>query len=161
MGVSGVGRPKKLQKNATGHQTAIIQIQKEQEEEVISWMSDELLSAPPKELRDKVAVNSWNRILPDLKKLAERMACNFDRDNLICYCNAWSQYMESQRMLKKKAIKDDPKEFDRWHRIQNNAMDAQRRYGALCGMSIDARLKLATAVIKKREQAVEDKFGVI
>ncbi len=132
-----------------------------QREETLSELDRMLLENPPDELRDGTAKKAWKRILPDLLQLP--VLCNLDRDALIGYCNAWSEYMEAietQKVIMSAAV-PDMKELEKWWRREEKAQDAQRKFGALCGMSIDSRLKMAATHQKKEAEQLDKKFGVI
>ena len=146
---------------ANGHLTKVTQIAKAQQEDTISDLDRMLLEDPPDELRDAYAKKTWKRILPDLLQLP--VLCNLDRDALIGYCNAWSEYVESVEMAKRILASDVPdmKLLESWWRKEEKAQDAQRKFGALCGMSIDSRLKMAATKMKKEAERVDEKFGVI
>lgn len=152
-----MARPRKLLDNSTGDLTVARKMQKMREEERVSGLPRDLLEEPPKELRDKYAVTTWERLVPDLKKLPT--TCNLDRDNLICYCNAWSEYMESGRRLKRN--KQDMLYQKLWHLRRRDAMEDMRTYGRLCGMTLDSRLKSATIGERESEDAIELKYGMI
>lgn len=149
------GRPRKLLKNSTGDLTVARRMQKEAEEAAISGWNRDLLSEPPSDLRDRYARETWQRILPDL--LAESTTCNLDRDNLVCYCNAWSQYLEAGRKLKRN--KKDDMYQGMWLRRQRAAAAEQRRYGKLVGMDASSRLKNATAKVQEEEDQLKAAFG--
>ena len=153
--VKSVARPRKLLKNCTGNLTVAQRTQKAAEEEVISGWNRDLLDEIPPELRDRYAKETWQRILPDL--LAESSTCNLDRDNLVCYCNAWSQYLESCRKLKRNKKDEDYQSL--WLSRQRFAMAEQRRYGKLCGMDASSRLKNAELKLKEEDEELEAAFG--
>ena len=152
-----MARPRKLLDNSTGDLTVLRKMQKMREEEAVSGLPRDLLENPPEELRDKYAVQTWQRIIPDLLKM--QTTCNLDRDNLICYCNAWSEYREAGRKLKRNKTNLEHQKV--WHLRQRNAMEDQRTYGRLCGMTLDARLKAATLEAKEKAESIEEKYGSI
>lgn len=158
-----MGRTRKLLRDSTADITVIKRTEKEQQERAITDLTRTDLEKPPKELRDAYAKKTWKRILPNLLELP--VLCNLDRDNLIGYCNAWSEYVEVLNEQKRaKEIDDIPartKVMDSLWRREEKALDAQRKYGALCGMSIDSRLKMAAAKQKKEAEQIEERFGVI
>lgn len=149
------GRPRKLLKNSTGDLTVARRQQKEAEEAAISGMDRSLLGEMPPELRDKYAKDTWQRIMPDLLK--EATTCNLDRDNIICYCNSWSQYLEACRKLKR--YKTDDKYQSMWLSRQANAAAEQRRYGKLIGMDASSRLKNASSKIEQEDEELRAAFG--
>lgn len=151
------GRPRKLLENSTGDLTVERKMQKVAEEELISEESRELLNEIPAELRDKLARDTWQRILPDLLK--KKTTCNLDRDNMICYCNAWSQYLECCRKLKRNKRNDVYQSM--WLSRQRCALAEQRRYSALLGMDVNSRLKAATIAISQEDDQIRGMFGDI
>lgn len=156
-----MGRARKLLQNSTADITVIGRQQKMQQEDTISDLDRMLLEDPPDELRDAYAKKTWKRILPDLLQLP--VLCNLDRDALVGYCNAWSEYVEAVETQKRIMAADVPdmKELEVWWRREEKAQDAQRKFGALCGMSIDSRLKMAATKMKKEAERVDEKFGII
>ena len=156
-----MARSRKLLENSTADRTVVTRIAMAQQEKSISELKRELLNNPPKELRDVTAKKAWKRIVPDLLDLP--VLCDLDRDALINYCNAWSEYMESIKMQKciMRANVPDMKAMEVWWRREEKAQDALRKFGALCGMSIDSRLKMAATHQKKEAEQVNKKFGVI
>jgi P27 family predicted phage terminase small subunit len=150
------GRPRKLLKNSTGDLTTIVRVQKMAEEEAISGRDRELLDEEPPELRDKYARETWQRILPDL--LDDTTICNLDRDNIIGYCNSWSEYQEAVRKLKRNRKNDSYQSL--WYRRLRAAAAEQRRYGALIGMNASARLKRASSAVEDEQKTIRENFGV-
>lgn len=151
-----MGRPRKLLQNQKGNLTKVTQIAKEAEESALSQYGREDLLTTPEELQSDYAVKTWNRIVPLL--MQSPVTCDIDRDNIICYCNAWDDYVSVTERLK---YADEPVLIRALHEVQKEAMDAQRKYGALIGMSIDSRLKMASAHLKKEAEQVDQTFGVI
>ena len=45
--------------------------------------------------------------------------------------------------------------------IQKGYAEEMRRFAALCGLTIDSRLKIASAKTSKVEDEIESKFGII
>ena len=151
-----MARPRKILRESTGDLTVARQEQKKAEEDHISTITAERLNDPPKELRNREAVKTWQRILPDLLKLD--VLGNLDRDSLIGYCNAWSMYVECVKAMKKNK---DPDETDKLYNRLIKASTEHRRYGKLCGMDLDSRLKMASIKIKQEDEKIEEIFGDI
>ena len=150
-----MGRSRKLLSNSSGNLTTAIKQQKQAEEKAISGWSDSELDEIPADLLDKKAVETWNRLLPDLRKYL--MANNLDRDNLICYCNAWSQYCKAIKKLKL-----NPNDAEYQLTVMKKvavASDEQRKYGSRLGMDISSRLKFATQAVKKEDDELREEFG--
>lgn len=152
-----MSRPRKLLEEQRGNLTVEQKMQKAAEEAIISGISGDLLEKPPKELRDRYSKATWERIVPDLMQLG--VIGNLDRDNLIGYCNAWSWYLECGRKLKR--YKDDDDYQRMWLSRQKNAAEEHRKYGRLCGMNLDSRLKAASSKIKSEDDEIKDMFGDI
>ena len=151
-----MARPRKTLDNQKGNLTVAQQEQKKAEEKAIANISRELLEKIPRELRDKVAKDTWKRIIPDLLKLS--VICNLDRDNIIGYCNAWSLYIECTKSI---SDENEPDVNRMWMISQKDAAAEQRRYGAMIGMDVNARLKIGTAKVKKEDEEIIDLFGEI
>ena len=151
-----MARPRKTLENQNGNLTVAQQEQKAAAEKAISNIPRDLLGRPPRELRDKVAKNTWKRILPDLLKMP--VICNLDRDNIIGYCNAWSLYLECGASI---SDENEPEENRMWLISQKDAATEQRRYGALIGLDVNARLKIGTAQVQKEDAEINDIFGDI
>lgn len=152
-----MGRPRKLLKNSTGDLTEQRRIRKEAEEAELRGMPRDLLEEMPSELRDKTARETWERILPDI--LREEITCNLDRDNVIMYCNAWSETMEAQRRLKRNKTDDDYQEL--WRRRLKDARAECRRYGRLIGMDPSSRLQRASTKVDAEDEKITAMFGGI
>jgi phage terminase small subunit len=45
--------------------------------------------------------------------------------------------------------------------IQKNYADEMRRFAALCGLTIDSRLKAATVKTEQKDEEIKQKFGNI
>lgn len=150
-----MSKPRKLLANSTGDLTTARRKQKEAEEQAISGWRDNELDEIPADLLDKKAVETWNRLLPDLRKYL--MANNLDRDNLICYCNAWSQYCKAVKKLKL-----NPNDAEYQLTVMKKvavASDEQRKYGSRLGMDISSRLKFASQIVKKEDDELREEFG--
>lgn len=150
-----MGRVRKLLSESTGNLTTAIKQQKEAEEKAISDWRDNELDEIPADLLDEKAVETWNRLLPDLRKYL--MVNNLDRDNLICYCNAWSQYCKAVKKLKL-----NPNDAEYQLTVMKKvavASDEQRKYGSRLGMDISSRLKFASQIVKKEDDELREEFG--
>ena len=152
-----MARPRKLLKNSTGDQQQAEAEAKEAEEAAISNLPRDLLGQQPSELRDIVARETWERIGPD--RLCELTTCNLDRDNMIMYCNAWSEAMEAQRRLKRNKTDDDYQEL--WRRRLKDARAECRRYGKMLGMDVSSRLKNADRKVANEDETINEMFGDI
>lgn len=152
-----MARPRKLLKNSTGDLTEQRRIRKEAEEAKLFGMPRDLLEEQPPELRDKTARDTWDRIMPDI--LREETTCNLDRDNVISYCNAWSETVEAQRRLKRNKTDEDYQEL--WRRRLKDARAECRRYSRLIGMDLSSRLQRASVKVDAEDDQITAMFGGI
>ena len=84
------------------------------------------------------------------------------------YCNAYANYIKATEILK-----DQTYYIDRETRtgvivvknpmvdIQTNYAAEMRKFAALCGLTIDSRLKAAVTKTEKTEDMIQQKFGNI
>ena len=151
------GAKRKPLENSAAHYTVAEQEQKKQEE-LLSKTPADMLNVPPiRELRDKVARDTWERIIPDLVQYTS--VGNLDRDDVIAYCNSWSRVVEAEKNYKKRTL--TPEDKDKWESRLYKATADHRKSGALCGMTLDSRLKAATVKIKEQDKQIVDEFGDI
>ena len=116
----------------------------------------EKLSAPA--YLDTNAKSEWRRITPELAKLG--LLSKMDRSALAGYCQAWSDFRRARRHL----VKDE--DFvqattgggaaSAWKRLSDEALKQIRQFCAEFGLSPAARVRLATAPIKKSDQVAND-----
>jgi P27 family predicted phage terminase small subunit len=147
------------------HLTNSEKSEKEQEEEILVLGKDQL-KEPPSWLRDDIAKNEFIRVVKELDSV--NIVGNLDLSNIGGYCNAFSAYAEAQENLKSKSLVVRkitrngavPVENPYWN-ILNKAAEEMRKFGALCGINIDGRLKLATIKTTKQQENIVDEFGDI
>ena len=159
-----VRKPVALQK---GHLTVYTQQQRQQEEQAVKTRTDEILN-PPAWLSDTLAKNEWKRIIPQLLEID--IVGNLDLASIAGYCNAYAQYRHATDQLKTEPLvyhTADEKTGYESHKenptikVQTNAAAEMRKFASLCGLTIDSRLKAAATKTIKKEDEIEDKFGVI
>ena len=93
---------------------------------------------------------------------------NLDVNNLGCYCNAFSSYISVTKELKNKD-KVIEKHTERGSfLIKNPLLDVQKQYSeemrkfaAMCGLTIDSRLKAATIAREGIDNDIKEEFGDI
>lgn len=136
------------------------------EEKAIETGKDQLLT-PPDWLTNVRAVKEWKRITRELLRLD--VIGNLDIDALGCYCNALAAYIETTKELEGQPILVE-KELSSGaiQMVPNPLYEAQRqhatemrRFGALCGITLDSRLKAAAIKTAKVEDEITQEFGVI
>ncbi len=161
-----MGKPRKILSMQRGHLTVLEQQRKSQQEEMI-LLGQEKLSRSPTWLVDDIAKKEFKRLVAELKSVA--LVGNLDINNIACYCNAYSLYrktteeLASQPLLLEKTAKNGTSIFtmNPLIKIQKNYAEEMRRFAALCGLTIDSRLKLAAVQTTKQEQILESDFGEI
>lgn len=160
-----MARQRKVVSMQTAHLTKAEKQRKQQEEsEIVTGNGD--LEKPPTWLINADAKKEWKRITAELKEI--EAVGNLDYANLAGYCNAYANYIEVTKQLKK-----EPYCIERETRtgtivvknplidIQTNYAAEMRRFAGLCGMTIDSRLKAAVKKVDKKEEKLESKFGAI
>ena len=137
---------------------------REAEEKILSGQDDSQL-VPPKWI-DKTAKKEFERLVIELKKID--FIGNIDLNNLACYCQAFSNYLKATKQLNKEeltvekhtregiVIAENP-----LINIQKKYAEEMRKFGSLCGLSVDARLKIASLKVKEKENDISDEFGDI
>jgi P27 family predicted phage terminase small subunit len=154
-------KPSGMQK---GNLTVLEQEKKRLEEEYIRTGKDQL-KYPPIWLINDIAKKEFKRIVKELKGID--IIGNLDLNNLGAYCNAFANYIQVTEELS-----EEPYYIERVTRtgtviVKNPLVDIQtiyasemRKFASLCGMTIDSRLKAATAKIDKEQEAISAKFGI-
>ena len=136
-------------------------------EEGLTVTGKEALCTPPDWLVNVRAVTEWKRITGELLKL--EIIGNLDADALACYCNALAAYIETTKELAgQPIIIEKPMANGSVQKVLNPLYTAQqhhatemRRFGALCGITLDSRLKAASIKVSEQENELEKEFGVI
>ena len=140
------------------------QNRRQEEESVVTGNNQ--LKTPPKWLINDTAKKEWRRIVKELNKI--NIVGNLDYANLGGYCNAYANYIKATEILK-----DQTYYIDRETRtgvivvknpmvdIQTNYAAEMRKFAALCGLTIDSRLKAAITKTEKTEDMIQQKFGNI
>lgn len=160
-----MGKPKKPVDMQKAHLTLVEKQNRRQEEESVVTGNNQL-KTPPKWLINDTAKKEWRRIVKELNKI--NIVGNLDYANLGGYCNAYANYIKATEILK-----DQTYYIDRETRtgviavknpmvdIQTNYANEMRKFAALCGLTIDSRLKAAVTKTEKTEDMIKCKFGDI
>lgn len=160
-----MGRPRKPIETQRGNLT-VYTMQNRAKEEQDATTGKNQLKRPPDWLIDDVAKKEWRRIVKELEKI--NLVGNLDRNNLGGYCNAFANYVKATNILKEQTYYIDRETRNGIIVVKNPMVDIQkgyaeemRRFAALCGLTIDSRLKAAATRTSKTQTSIEDKFGVI
>ncbi len=138
--------------------------QRKKEEKSVTVGKSQLRYSP-EWLIDDVAKKEWSRLTKELKEID--IIGNLDKNNLGAYCNAYACYIRATEELKEQSMCVIRETRTGNIVVKNPLIDVQRTYAeemrkfaSLCGLTIDSRLKAATAKAKKEDE-VEDQFGGI
>ncbi len=160
-----MGRPRKPVDMQAAHLTVNEKDEKMRQEECVTTGNEQLEKSPPW-LINAVAKNEWKRIVKELKEI--NVVGNLDISNLGGYCNAYANYVEATKILKKQSFCIDRDTRTGTITVKNPMIDVQtvyasemRKFASLCGMTIDSRLKAAVVKTEKTEEMIESKFGAI
>lgn len=159
-------RPRKPLSMQKKHLTVEEKSLKEQAEDFII-VGKEQLHLTPKWLIDDTAKKEFRRIIKEFDKVD--VVGNLDLNNIGGYCNAYSFYLKATQELKGQTLTitkcmpngayttvENP-----LIKIQKGYADEMRKFSALCGLTIDSRLKIATTKVNKQQENIIDEFGDI
>ena len=158
-------RPKKPIDMQKAHLTLVEKQNRKAEEDSVTTGNDQL-KTPPRWLINDVAKKEWRRIVRELNKI--QIVGNLDYANLGGYCNAYANYIQVTEILKDQTYSIERKTRTGTIIVKNPLVDIQtnyaaemRRFAALCGLTIDSRLKAAVVKTEKTEDMITEKFGNI
>ena len=149
-----MGRARKPLAAQKGDLTVARQVELEQAEAAVRTGADEL-RRPPKWLIDPVAKKEWKRVVTELSQIG--IVGNLDLNNIAGYCNAFSLYRRAVTALSSDGALFDKDAVD----VMKKYADEMRRFAALCGLTIDSRLKAGAYMAEKKQQDISDQFGDI
>lgn len=158
-------RPKKPIDMQKAHLTLVEKQNRKTEEDSVTTGNNQL-KTPPRWLINDVAKKEWRRIVRELNKI--QIVGNLDYANLGGYCNAYANYIQVTEILKDQTYSIERKTRTGTIIVKNPLVDIQtnyaaemRRFAALCGLTIDSRLKAAVVKTEKTEDMITEKFGNI
>lgn len=144
-------KPKEMQK---GNLTVEQQVQMEQAEAAVLVDQDQLMR-PPRWLIDATARKEWKRVTGILMEI--QIIGNLDLNNIGGYCNAYSMYIRAIKQVSEAGNLFDKDKVD----CMKKYADEMRKFAALCGLTVDSRLKAGAYIAGKKEDDVNDMFGEI
>lgn len=160
-----MGRSRKPQEMQRGNITVIDGSKRKSEEESVTVGKDQLKRVPDW-LTDNVAKKEWKRLIAELDKID--IVGNLDKNNLGAYCNAFSRYIQVTKELAGAPLCVEKTTRTGTVIVKNPLLDIQkmyaeemRKFAALCGLTIDSRLKAAVTKTTEKEENVKQKFGNI
>ena len=160
-----MGRNRKPLDMQLGNLTVEEQEKRRLEENMVTTKNDQLQN-PPTWLINAIAKKEWARIIEEIKEIG--MINNLDYNNLGAYCNSFAHYIALTKIIKSEGYT-----MERETRtgvivvanpnilIQKGYTEEMRKFAALCGLTIDARLKAAAVKVDDADKAVEEQFGDI
>ena len=158
-------RPKKPIDMQKAHLTLVEKQNRKAEEDSVTTGNNQL-KTPPRWLINDVAKKEWRRIVRELNKI--QIVGNLDYANLGGYCNAYANYIQVTEILKDQTYSIERETRTGTIIVKNPLVDIQtnyaaemRRSAALCGLTIDSRLKAAVVKTEKTEDMITEKFGNI
>ncbi len=158
-------RPKKPIDMQKAHLTLVEKQNRKAEEDSVTTGNSQL-KTPPRWLINDVAKKEWRRIVRELNKI--QIVGNLDYANLGGYCNAYANYIQVTEILKDQTYSIERETRTGTIIVKNPLVDIQtnyaaemRRFAALCGLTIDSRLKAAVVKTEKTEDMITEKFGNI
>lgn len=147
------------------HLTLVEKQNRKAEEDSVTTGNNQL-KTPPRWLINDVAKKEWRRIVRELNKI--QIVGNLDYANLGGYCNAYANYIQVTEILKDQTYSIERETRTGTIIVKNPLVDIQtnyaaemRRFAALCGLTIDSRLKAAVVKTEKTEDMITEKFGNI
>lgn len=147
-----------------GNITVINGAKRKSEEESVTVGKDQLKRAPSW-LTDEVSKKEWKRLVTELDKID--IIGNLDRNNLGAYCNAFSRYIQVTKELAGAPLCVEKTTRTGTVIVKNPLLDIQkmyaeemRKFAALCGLTIDSRLKAAVTKTTEKEENLKTKFGI-
>lgn len=159
-----MGRARKPLNMQKGNLTVDRQNEIGMAEEMVT-VGREQLEKLPTSLVDSVAKKEYKRVVTELNKV--NVVGNLDLNNIVGYANAYSYYLKSTKELKKQSLTVEryTKTGDMYMaenpliNIQKKYAEEMRKFSALCGLTIDSRLKAATVQLGKESDDIDSEFG--
>ncbi len=120
----------------------------------------------PDGLIDERAVSEYKRV----RKLLENIdvICDLDIVNLVNYCNAFSNHRRAVEEMKDQGYvleKETQYGIQKYKNplinVEKDYADEMRKFAALCGMSIDSRLKAASIKMAEERDDIDRRFDGI
>lgn len=138
---------------------------KEFAESLVKGKTDKLKC--PKWIKNKLAKKIFNSTLTELLELGN--ISNLDCELLGMYAQSLCKYIEITEQLEIESLVVDKVATNRSIvKVKNPLLDIQRyysdevkKYANLCGISLDARLKVGQIKAEKKENQITDEFGDI
>ena len=160
-----MGRTKKPLAINNKHLTKEEIAERQLAESLVKAKTDDLKA--PTWLKDKVDKREFNKLVKELAEID--IISNLDVNNLASYCEAYGNYVKAtldlngQELTIQKCMPNGAYTTveNPLIKIQKLYAEEMRRFAGLCGLTIDSRLKFASAKVKEVNEEIEDDFGDI
>ena len=161
-----MSRNRKPLEQQAGNLTKEKKERRQMEQQAVSTGAEDL-AKPPSWLVDSVAKREYRRILKDLKKI--EIVGNLDLSSLAGYCNSYAMYRKATIQLAgqdlvvtRQSAQGIPYEAENpLIMVQKKYAEEMRKFASMCGLTIDSRLKAASARMDRIEDEIADEFGDI
>ncbi len=151
-----MGRTRKPLSEQQGNLTREIQNRKAAEQELVK--TDRSYIAVPPEWLSERAKKEYKRLYAAMKDMD--MLGDLDANNLAAYCNAFDNYLKAAECINNQGLTIEDGENPNVVLLIKFAKE-MREFGKQCGLSIDSRLKFASAKLGKIEEDIAEEFGDI
>ena len=152
-----MGRIRLVETEQKSHLTKVEREKKRRETELAEGDASKMKRVPRDLLNDLVAVKKWKYVVE--VKTANKTLDNTDFDNLVVYCNAWSDYVKALEVQRRAG--SDPEGMLVAQRLIKQSTDIIYRFGSRLGLDLNSRLKTAAAKVEKEQASIDNRFGVI
>lgn len=122
------------------------------------WVGNDQLKIPPVWLRDKAAVNEWERLVKEFMKA--EIISNLDYNNLGFYCNTYSKCIELEEKINKTGLflGRNPSPFMQTHLKMSEDL---RKWANTLGLTVQSRMVAGKKGQSDTEKGLGDDFGDI
>lgn len=151
-----MGRTRKPLSEQQGNLTREIQNRKAAEQELVKTVRS-YIAVPPEWLSER-AKKEYKRLYAAMKDMD--MLGDLDANNLAAYCNAFDNYLKAAECINNQGLTTEDGENPNVVLLIKFAKE-MREFGRQCGLSIDSRLKFASAKLEKIEEDIAEEFGDI
>lgn len=160
-----MGKSKKPLAVNKSHLTNEEKTKREFAESLVKIKTDKIKA--PSWIKDKKAKKEFNRLVDELTTID--IISNLDVNNLASYCEAYSNYVKATEELNGQSLTIQKCMPNGAYTIVENPLikiqklyaEECRRFAGLIGLTIDSRLKFASAKAEKKENEITDEFGDI
>ena len=155
-----MGRTRKPLSEQRGNLTKEIQNRKSAEQNLVKT-SRSYLATTPDWLSDR-AKKEYSRLYHAMKDMD--MLGDLDANNLAAYCEAFDNYLIATEDIQTNGltIVADGEHIENPNvALQIKYAKEMREFGKQCGLSIDSRVKFASAKLEKIEENIAEEFGDI